>query len=598
MATIARHVVGPWSLILGALALVTAITASHQLLFLPVMLLTVAGFFLPGYAIIRSFWPTIDTFTALVISPALSYAIYGLIMLAFLAFHWPYNLITPLHAGLLIAALVVVVRSSRRVHLEAATGWALLTTFALFVSAATFLALPGVGSDIPNLLSADIHHTRIPMLPGDSYLPYRTAQFVVHRLDLEQESYYYGHLISERTPWVGLVVAYWLLALQAEIPTIIHTIGGFWIFEIVGVFLNSLIALAGLWLGSILWPGRLVRWAPALLLLNPFLFMHTVYTRPAHTVGYLVLLSFGLLVLYQRRHHPTLAIASGIMAGFAYLTHPLGAAYGIGAGVYLLIDLLRRRRLLGAVMWGTVVLTLTLPWEYWTRFVYGHPSVFYQYAEIYGGTTALGRVWSWIVSIHRTVFGYYFSIYPKMTDNIVSIESFMYDNVFFHYLFVLPGALTIIGVFPAYASLVMAIKKYKSELFSFIMIPFLVLVVIMPTHVGQTTYGMHPIVVIMLLLSADFLETRPRWRLAVLAGALLELAFVVWYFLYPLPYVFQRPPVGLYFAAWCALLGALLAISFAAHRRAMYVGGGHIEPGRFTVPVGTTAGQRSLQPNE
>lgn len=540
------------------------------------MILAPLSFFVPGYAILHGLQLKFSPAQMLALSPACSYFLYGLLVLPFLALRWPYDWLAGVHVIIMTGGVFYIVR--RRLHREIlrASPWPLLSTLVIFASAAAFLTLPARYEDIPNLLSRDLHHTRVPDLAGDSYLPYRTAQFVLHRLDPDQVDFYFGHRISERSPWPGLVTAYWLSALRAEVPAIIHTIGGFWIFEITGTFLNSLPLLGVALLGSVWLQQAASPWLCLFVAANPFLFMHTVYTRPGNLVAYLVLLSFAFLLLFQREGRVAFLAVSAFCAGLGYLSHPLAAAYIVGAGIYLLVLCGKTRNMKAAAGWALIVLILFLPWEGWTRLVYKHPSVFYNYPAMYGGSNPYARMWSWIVSAHRTIAGYYFSANLTAGRTPSLLQNFLYDNVYASYLFTLPGALTLSMTIPAYCGLAAWFRSRWRQMVCFVLLPFSVMVVVMPTHVGQATYGMHALVLIGILAGSLFLDRRPVWRWCVLGGAAVEVLFVALVFLYPLRLLALHASAQVYFLLW---IGALCGMAAAARRTASQ-GDGVLAPRR------------------
>jgi len=242
-----------------------------------------------------------------------------------------------------------------------------------FLAALVVGALPWDTAGVGNAGRVDSFH--VPLMPGDSYLQYRTAQIIQNRLPVETTPFYANYWsISDRTPLVGLVTTFCVSAAGIQLPSaplydlaVPYTLldgYGYWLYRQLSMLSNAFVlAPAGLLAWRLLGP-RTAKLGLLICLLSPYLLINLLFHWPKLLVGFFVL-GFYLWTLVRPR--PALA---GAFAAGGVLSHPVGALFLPGVFLYQLLA--RRWRQLGLAA-GLAVL-LCLPWFFWTGAVYHHPS--------------------------------------------------------------------------------------------------------------------------------------------------------------------------------------------------------------------------------
>jgi len=524
------------------------------------LILVPMTFLFPGYVLSSMLFKHMGTHERFVLGPALMtplLALLGLANYALPSIGRIFNLISEIF--IIFLGIYYFIRLRLYKDLAGSDRFGLNSTLALFIFAWLYVTLPALPSTIP-FLFGEPWHTRVPFLPGDQVLPFRVAQFVLNQANLETVEFYCcGWLISDRPPLMGLIAAFFLATAQIKVSLApvwgisaeqVAT-SGYPEFQMVGIWLDSLLILSGYLLIKRIMHRRVAQIVASILLINPFILWNTFYTSPKSMGAYFVFLFFILLI---EGKHTKLA---GLMAALAYLSHQYVLVYIIGGLVFWLIKHgltttnVRRIFIISIVMIAAVA-----PWELWTILVYGHPSKFLLYPLAVSGFNPENPqatlqdfarmevstfIWTKVLNLYRTIFP--FSLGFTLSDinqlfagsNIASNIS-MYPYIAalaFLYVFSLPGALTLTMAFPSYLGSLN--KAFRLELFSFVAIPLALSVMMIgyPTS-GLTPYFLQPTIPLLLasgvalLLRADL-----RYAQLLFLGLLMESFFMTWVIMYP-----------------------------------------------------------------
>ena len=524
------------------------------------LILVPMTFLFPGYVLSSTLFKNIGTHEKFVLGPALMTPVLALLSLA------NYILGSTGRIFILISEIFIIFVSTylflrRRLCQDVAAfdKFGLYSTLALFVFAWFYVTLPAPIGSIP-FLFAQPWHTRVPFLPGDQVLPFRVAQFVLNQADLETVEFYCcGWLISDRPPLMGLLAAFFLATAQIKVSLAPIwgmsaeqvALSGYPEFQMVGIWLDSLLVLSGYLLIKRIIHRRVAQIVTSILLMNPFILWNTFYTSPKSMGAYFVFLFFILLI--EGKH---LKLA-GLMAALAYLSHQYVLVYIIGGLVFWLLKhgltTINVRRIF---VISIVMIAAVAPWELWTILVYGHPSKFLLYPLAVSGFNpenpqatlqdfarmeVSSFIWTKVLNLYRTIFP--FTLGFTLSDinqlfagsNIASTIS-MYPYIAalaFLYIFSLPGALTLTMTLPSYLGSLN--KAFRLELFSFVAIPLALSVMMIgyPTS-GVTPYFLQPTIPLLLasgvalLLRADL-----RYARLLFLGLFIESFFMTWVITYP-----------------------------------------------------------------
>ena len=252
--------------------------------------------------------------------------------------------------------------------------WLLVLPFVLgFLAVAAFGAVQG---DPPHVVAMPrtLLSARVSNLPPDHLFPVGVAQELQHGGELED-----GRIsnwdLTDRTPLAGAVTAAVLSGSGTTLPERILWTSpdarlrpqvedpyGYWVAHLVLVFLNAAVILA---IGRLAWSifgARAAFIAGLVAAMNPYVFTHVFFTWPKMLAAYFVLLHW--LLVRQRR----LPLVAGLLAGLAYLAHPLAGLFVLPTLVVLLVRNVRRGLIALAATFGIV-----LPWQAWTA-IEAHPS--------------------------------------------------------------------------------------------------------------------------------------------------------------------------------------------------------------------------------
>ncbi len=255
-----------------------------------------------------------------------------------------------------------------------------------FISVAAFLALPTAVPSDPSMFSIPaerVETPRVPGLPSDSHLPYRTGQLVLHELGGEalRDGFHPGWWVSDRGPLPGLVFAFGAAALRVDVPPEDPiTLGsdtnvmqfmdpfGYWLYLLISAAASTASVLGVYALGA-RWLGRRPALVGSVLFcLLPGVFLYSIYPRPALVFVLPALLA--LVLVGERRF----ALA-GVAVASCYLAHPTGAVWGLAALALLWLSTRSVRLMLpSALRLLAPAALLALPWTLFTSQVVGGTS--------------------------------------------------------------------------------------------------------------------------------------------------------------------------------------------------------------------------------
>ena len=294
-----------------------------------------------------------------------------------------YPLWSPLiAAALLLGAVAVLVR--KRQWLRTMLTDPIVRLMAGGVAAAAALALligalpwdwTGVIGNAPIVGDAGLVDSRhVPLMPGDSYLQYRTAQFVQNRLPAFETPFFGGWFISDRTPLLGLMTTFMMSAAHIQLPVqqlsslnqpfqLIDPFG-YWLYRQLSILTNALALAPAILVAHELFGRRAARLGLVFSLLSPFILINLLFHWPKLLAGFFIVSFFYWLAVRRR---PALAGAFG--AG-AVLSHPIGILWLPGMLAYALW----RRQLSSFAISAAVIALLLAPWFVWTSVIHHHPS--------------------------------------------------------------------------------------------------------------------------------------------------------------------------------------------------------------------------------
>jgi len=214
-----------------------------------------------------------------------------------------------------------------------------------------------------------VFESRIPNRPADNRLPYRTGQFILHRLDPDSEQYFIDWAVTDRTPLTAAAATAIVGTISSQVPAkqlwymdaesvqwTPQDKYGYWLYRSVLIAFNALVPLGVAAMG-IPWLGRRVGSLGSIVsALWLFSMVETMYTWPKFAAVALGSAAVGVLLLKR----PWLA---GILGAAAYLAHPVGAL-ALGAG--LVVGWFTRRVGVNATLKTLVAAAATIaPWVIW-----------------------------------------------------------------------------------------------------------------------------------------------------------------------------------------------------------------------------------------
>lgn len=557
--------------IASAILLLWGVGASFALVYFAVAIYVVLLIMIPGYVLSSVVFKDASSGFRIAASAAVISPVYAVgILVSMLAGRYRDVFSSIFAVSVIAVSLLFLFRRRRFVadflkadltHLK----WMLL----LYVFNLALMALPASIHDIPYLSGATVQETRLPIAPGDQYLPYRLVQILLNGANWKGIIFYDIWQVTDRTPLMGLVAAFVTSSLHIVPPLDFVWFvpsGAFsWnVFQIVGLFLDAQILLSAYLLLVAMFGISKARLAMPFLAINPFIIWNTFYTSPKSMAAYFVLLS--LLLILERRH-----VRAGIMAALGFLSHSYTLFYVIGS-VYLVLRRasalrgreVKRRRMnespLRTVSFRGRLSTLMLflapaglgvaPWLVWSSIIYGHGSSFLVYPFVSSGpasattspTAILAQFlqgpwdlfpWVRVVNAFRTLTPWTMAFVPGWFIPAGWQDTFHYGSIdslmMIVYIFTLPGGLSLSLTIPAYV----AWLKYRTNvMFSVVTLPLLAAVLFF----GYTTWGLasltaQPLIPVLIGCAVAILSNR---ALKVLFATLLvEHIFFIWEHVYP-----------------------------------------------------------------
>jgi hypothetical protein len=519
--------------------------------------------YLPGYVFLSLFEKSLSVAERSSLSFAVTVPTYSLVAVLGAPVYAPWYVFAV--ADLFLVALSVALMVKRRLYAELvhADLFGIEAAVIMFTFGCLLVALPAPAR-VP---SFNIQVQNVLHVPaGDNYLPYRLAQFLVNHLDPQRTRFYGSWSIADRTPLMGLASAFFLQTLNVNVPsaflwTLSATAQGnsYQFFQIIGSLLNSLILVGAYTLLKQLFDVKVARISTILLLMSSFVLLNTVFTWPKNLTAYFVLVSYYLLV----KGRP---VFSGFCAALAFLSHPLGALYVVGAMIYGTYKKVGRRFILSSA------LTVS-PWSVWavlapgaggvSRFVYypffssgnvpptNQPlPVFEQFLK----TPIQIAFWNRVVTAYDVLLpfqlGQHITGAPSVVTEILSPAT----------VYTLGGALGIPLFVFCYYGFIRNFGKYKRELTCFVIVPFILYLVETGSPFGLTAlHVMQPLIPLMLGLGVSSLIGKRRLFTIVVSLYLLQNVSVLWlrsYLYDALVKAWSTDPLlpGLVFAYYCSLL--------------------------------------------
>lgn len=346
--------------------------------------LTAAAFvalalWLPGYVVGALFLRSLGLEERIALSFGVSTALFGGVGLAVYASGVKFAPAAGAATALiLLVSAVMFVKGRMHRELQKADKFPLFIMALIFTFSILYVALPG---DTRETQDADTYYSvKAPYLPGDTYIPYRVAQFMMNGMDIDKETFYADWFFSDRTPLMGAVAADFEALLGQRPPAeflwqlddaswrLIDR-EGYWLYRLVASLLSVMWLLPAYLLAERFFKRQVARASTLFMAVNSFLLVNTFYTWPKLMMTYFLL--FAFLWVASNRHY----VAAGASLALAYLSHPVAALFVAGAFAYVVAQTRLSRETLRR--WGALAggaLLLASPWAYWTTFVYRHPS--------------------------------------------------------------------------------------------------------------------------------------------------------------------------------------------------------------------------------
>ena len=283
---------------------------------------------------------------------------------------------------------------------------------------------------------------------------------------------------------------------------------------------------------------KVARITTILLIMNSFVLLNTVFTWPKNLAAYFVLASYYLLLKGR-------TISSGLAASLAFLSHPVGAVYAIGAFVYAIYKKAARIFFLSSAL-------TVLPWFLWSlllfgaggipRFVYypispsaipppNQPTyVFEQFVK----TPFQVILWNRVVTAYDMLAP--FPLSTPITPETSIINTALAPTT----IKTLAGALGL-SIFPfCYYGFAKSFRLYKRELTSYVVVPFLVALIEAGWAGGLNAWHiLQPLVPIMLALGVASLVYEKKLLTIVSALYVLQNLLVLWMWSYPYTFLGQ-----------------------------------------------------------
>lgn len=524
--------------------------------------------FLPGYVLLDLLTKTFTVEERIALSFFVTIPGYSLAVLLGALFSAPWYVLAVADFSLVAVSLVFFVRRRLYRGLMHADLLGIEATLIVFVFSLLFVALPFQTASLSvSMKIQSFVHTADP----DNYLPYRVAQFVVNHLDPRRQEFLADWTIADRTPLMGLAAAFFLQVYHVNVPSgILWTLptvvqgNSYQFFQIIGSFLNSLIMLGAYTFLKEEFNRKTGAVTTVLLLLNSFVLLNISYTWPKNLAAYFVLISYYLLL--KRR-----PFWSGFAGALAFLSHPIGAMYLLGAFAYAIHKKVGR-----AFLFSSTV--TTLPWFLWSLLVVGIPRFLYYPFFLSSHVAAVNqpgqvveeflRTPLWLVFWNRMVTAYDI-LAPSLLSTPVDSGASAVNVLAQTTIFTLAGALGLPMFLFCYYGFAKSFRALGKELTCFVIVPFLVFLAEIggafdPTWLSAW-HALQPLVPILLGLGVASFINRLKPLIIISVSYAIQNFLVLWMWSYPFPAAIQawsRDPVILMLAM---VYYALLAVWSASH---------------------------------
>jgi hypothetical protein len=542
--------------VLGVLVLfgMWLIGASFALLYFGVAIYILLALMMPGYVLGSFLFRDSSCTFRIAASVAITSPIYSVaILLAVAAGQYRDTLSSLFALAMLCGSLIVLYRrpelvrgfrTADKTHLK----WMIL----LFIFTISLMALPISFQDVPFLIpySHGLQETRLPILPGDQYLPYRLEQILLNGADWKGVNFYGIWTVADRTPLMGLVAAFVSSSLHV-IPPLdwvwnVPSAAFSWsMFQVVGCFLDAQILLPAYLVSKRIFGTSKALLTMPFLAMSPFIIWNTFYTSPKSMAAYFLLLS--LLLIIEKK-----TIRAGVIAALGFLSHSYALFYI--AGFFYLVCQKAKARFPAAIRSGALFLipaaVTVAPWFAWSALVYGHVSSFvvYPFASS-GSASTLGLaqvmeefvkapislfIWVRVVNTFRTLLPWPLIITPGWFNQFGWADIFSWTNsidalLLVAYIFTIPGALSLSLTLPAYV----AWLRSRSRVFlASVTIPLILSILFFGyPNPGLAGFMAQPLVP--LLVAAAVTQVRKRIASVLLVTAAGEYLFFIWGNVYP-----------------------------------------------------------------
>lgn len=380
-------------------------------------------------------------------------------------------------------------------------------------------------------------------LPGDNYLPYRIAQFVINKLPAKTYQFYgtAAAFINSRTPLSGLVSAAFLVDVGAEVPDYYLWHPDYYpldnnsyeLFGCIHIILNSIFVFSlSLFLRKIFKNRKVVELGLLFMVLNPYLNTHVFYTWPKLFMGYVVFLFFyGVLKGWGWK-------GIGALMALSYWIHPSAMLYIPGAFIYIFLrDSVKLSTIRNCFRVGIPFLLLIAPWQWWINTLPFDSMGMIKAHFISKENTVLHLLGVRLVMFLRTTM-------PVMvaSEAIVKWPGFL-KQLSKNASFSLAGAISLSLFLWAYYSLVRYFSKFKKEILSFFVVPVVMLLFINGIfHAGLAHLSCQPLVA-MLVGMAVWAVVKTKSKLVsylVLGAVVVEYYVLEWFSRRDISFLFKQ----------------------------------------------------------
>jgi hypothetical protein len=580
------------------LLLLWLVGASFAIAYFAVACYAILLLMVPGYVIASRIFKDSSCAFRVAASSAVSVPIYSLMILVAIGAGQYRDMVSTVLATLMIGGSVfVLIRKKNLVRDFVKTDLTHLKwTLLVFLFAIALMALPASVHDIPYVPGQSLQETRLPIAPGDQYLPFRFEQILLNGADWKGVNFYGIWTVADRTPMMGLVTAF--------VTSSIHVIppldwvwnvpsGAFsWnVFQIVGCLLDAQIILSAYLILEVLFGTKKGRFTMPFLAVNAFMIWNVFYTSPKSMAAYFMLLA--VLLILERKF-----VRGGVLAALGFLSHSYILFY-VGGSLFLIYKKgasrlqTMRNLLIYLIPAGLVV----MPWFLWSSLIYGHTSSFITYPFASSGpNSTLGMKqlleqfmrtpltlfpWVRIVNAARTLLPWPLAITPVWFSNYGWADLFSWSGSLDHllmymYLFTLPGALSLSLTLPAYSAWFQNGFRNRTLLAS-TTAPFIFAVLFF----GYPTAGLSILMaqpMVPILIGAAVERLSKRLAVIVFVGMLIEYVYFIWAHVYPANLILTnvRSPSDL------VILGVMVAWIFIVGRMTIKL---------FGLPAGHLAGK-------